>query len=62
MFWLLCPSLSHASYYITVCINIYLHEVFPTKVKWCLNSQFLSGSIVRLISELRLSTEDLCAK
>lgn len=33
MFLLLCPSLSHASYYGIGCISVYLYEVFTTKVK-----------------------------
>lgn len=72
MFWLLCPSLSHAPYYFIVCISMYLSEVFPAKVKWCLKCQFLRGAeqfngkavviLLWLVSEQCLSTEDLSAK
>ena len=72
MFWLLWPSLSHASYYGIVCISIYWYVVFPAKVEWCLNCRFLRGAewfngkvvfiLLWLISEQCLSTEDLSAK
>lgn len=72
MFLLLCPSLSHASYYGIGCISVYLYEVFTTKVKQCLNWSFLRGTeqfdgkavviLLWLILEQCLSTEDLSAK
>lgn len=72
MFWFLRLRLSHASYYGIVCISIFLHTVFPTKVKWCLNYWFLRGTeqfsakgvviLLSLLLEQCLSAEDLSAK
>lgn len=70
MFWLLCPSLSHASYGI-VCISTYLYEAFPTKVVpelsvlgRCRAVQWQGSFLfcLWLASEQCLSTEDLSAR
>lgn len=72
MFWFLHLRLSHVSSCGLICISIFLHEAFPTKVKRCLNYWFLRSTeqfsgkgvviLLRLLLEQCLSAEDLSAK
>lgn len=50
MFWLLCPSLSHASYYGIVYMSTYLYEAFPTVVSsWEVQSSSMARQFFILL-------------